>query len=175
MPSLCCPSASARSFGSALRDLPVPCRAAQRLIVESVDVGATGCEDQTRLRSDAVGGPMKPEEVVGAEMQAWSTLDADQIMARFTQDATWMPSLEHPTAHGYEEIRRAVEDFLPSMTWGELEIVNIAVAGNVVLTERVDRFIMNGEKLEAPGMGIFEVAGDKITAWRDYFCPFAHH
>ena len=118
---------------------------------------------------------MNPEEVVRAEMQAWSTLDADQIMAYFTADATWMPSLEHPTAQGYEEVRQAVEEFLRSMTWAELEILNVAVAGNVVLTERVDRFIIDGKKLDTPGMGIFEVDGDKITAWRDYFCPCAHH
>ena len=117
---------------------------------------------------------MNPEDVVRAEMQAWSTLDADQIMAHFTADATWMPSLEHPTARGYDEVRRAVEEFLPSMTWGELEIVNLAVAGNVVLTERVDRFIINGKRLDAPGMGVFEIEGDKIAAWRDYFCPCAH-
>jgi limonene-1,2-epoxide hydrolase len=36
------------------------------------------------------------------------------------------------------------------------------------LTERVDRLIYNGKALDAPGMGAFEVAGDKITAWRDY-------
>ena len=117
---------------------------------------------------------MNAEQVVRAEMEAWSTLDVDQIMSYFAPDATWMPSLEHPTAHGYDAVRREVEGFVKVMTWGELEIVNIAVAGNVVLTERVDRFIINGKKLDAPGMGVFEVTGDKITAWRDYFCPCAH-
>jgi len=46
--------------------------------------------------------------------------------------------------------------------------------GKVVLTELVHRFIMNGKRLDAPGMGTFEVAGAKITAWRNYFCPGAH-
>jgi len=36
------------------------------------------------------------------------------------------------------------------------------------LTERVDRLIYNGKGLDARGMGTLEVAGDKITAWRDY-------
>ena len=47
---------------------------------------------------------MNPEDVVRAEMHAWSTLDADQIMAHFTADATWLPSLEHATARGYDEV-----------------------------------------------------------------------
>jgi limonene-1,2-epoxide hydrolase len=39
-----------------------------------------------------------------------------------------------------------------------------------VLTERVDRFLLNGRKVELPVMGAFEVGPDgKIRAWRDYF------
>ena len=112
---------------------------------------------------------MSAQEVVRAELEAWSSLDVDQIMAYFTQDATWKPSLVHPTSSGFEEIRRAVEGILQDMTWGDIEIIHLAVAGNVVLTERIDRFIYKGKSLDAPGMGVFEVAEDKITAWRDYF------
>jgi len=39
-----------------------------------------------------------------------------------------------------------------------------------VLTERVDRFTINGKDVALPVMGSFEVAADgKIEAWRDYF------
>src|SRR5262245_41076529 len=99
---------------------------------------------------------MKPEEVVRAEMQAWSTLDADQIMAYFTPDATWKPSLDLPTASGYDEVRRAVEGFLKVQTKCDIEIVHLAVAGNIVLTERVDRLVIDGKPIDAIGMGIFE-------------------
>jgi limonene-1,2-epoxide hydrolase len=50
-----------------------------------------------------------------------------------------------------------------------MEILNLAVAGNVVLTERVDHFLLDGRKINVRLMGIFEIAGDKSTAWRDYF------
>ena len=39
------------------------------------------------------------------------------------------------------------------MTECDIEIVNLAVAGNVVLTERVHRLIYNGKPVDAPGMG----------------------
>jgi limonene-1,2-epoxide hydrolase len=120
-----------------------------------------------RLSSWRLG--MKPEEVVRAELAAWASLDVDQIMAHFTDDATWLPAFKFPTYSGLKEIRQAVDGFLKPMTKAHIEILNIAVAGNVVLTERVDRFIYNGRPLDAPGMGAFEVSGDKITAWRDYF------
>ena len=112
---------------------------------------------------------MTPEEVVRAELGAWSSLDVDQIMMYFSDDATWLPAFSFPTYSGLEEIRKAVEGFVKSMTKADIEILNLAVAGNVVLTERVDRFIYKGKPLDAPGMGAFEVSGDKITAWRDYF------
>jgi limonene-1,2-epoxide hydrolase len=71
-----------------------------------------------------------------------------------------------------EEVVRAELEAMSTldiMTQCDIEIVNLAVTGNVVLTERVDRLIYNGKSLDAPGMGAFEVAGHKITAWRDYF------
>ena len=51
------------------------------------------------------------------------------------------------------------------------DILAIAADGNRVLTERVDRFVRaDGSEIAAARlMGIFEVEGDKIVAWRDYF------
>ena len=112
---------------------------------------------------------MKPEEVVRAALKAVSSLDIEQVMAHFAPDTTWLPGFSYPTYSGIEEIRRVIEGFLNGMTRCDIEIVNLAVAGNVVLTERVDRFIYNGQEVAAPGMGAVEVTGDKITAWRDYF------
>jgi limonene-1,2-epoxide hydrolase len=112
---------------------------------------------------------MTPEEVVRAYLAAWSSLDVDQIMAYFADDATFLPGFSFPTHSGHKEIREAVEGFLKVMTMCDNEIVNLAVAGNVVLTERIDRMIYKGKPLDAPGMGAFEVSGDKITVLRDYF------
>jgi limonene-1,2-epoxide hydrolase len=112
---------------------------------------------------------MTPEEVVRAEMAAWASLDVEQIMAYIADDATFLPGFSFPTYSGHKEIREAIEGFLKVMTKADNEIVNLAVTGNVVLTERVDRLIYNGKPVDAPGMGTFEVSGDKITAWRDYF------
>src|SRR6476619_2645310 len=112
---------------------------------------------------------MTPEDVVRAQLAAFSSLDVDQIMERFTDDATFLPGFSFPTYSGVHEIRVAMEGFVTMMTKCDIEIVNLAVAGNVVLTERIDRLIIDGTAVDAPGMGAFEVVGDKIRAWRDYF------
>ena len=52
-----------------------------------------------------------------------------------------------------------------------LEVVNSAANGNVVFTERVDRFrfAKTGQRLDLPVNGVFEVRDGKIVAFRDYF------
>jgi limonene-1,2-epoxide hydrolase len=46
---------------------------------------------------------------------------------------------------------------------------NIVADGSIVLTERVDVFVLPSAKVELPVMGSFEVEEGKIAAWRDYF------
>jgi limonene-1,2-epoxide hydrolase len=50
-----------------------------------------------------------------------------------------------------------------------IETTHLAVAGVVVLTERVDTFTVGESVAPLPVMGTFEVHNGRITAWRDYF------
>jgi limonene-1,2-epoxide hydrolase len=52
-----------------------------------------------------------------------------------------------------------------------VDVLAIAEAGNKVLTERIDHLIDGAGRvfLSAPCMGIFELDGERITGWRDYF------
>lgn len=52
-----------------------------------------------------------------------------------------------------------------------IDMLAIAADGNRVLTERLDRFERaDGSEIgRVMVMGIFELEGDKIVAWRDYF------
>ncbi|MGM7972753.1 limonene-1,2-epoxide hydrolase family protein [Yersinia enterocolitica] len=52
-----------------------------------------------------------------------------------------------------------------------IEMLAIAADGNKVLTERLDRFERaDGSEIGAAKMmGILELDGDRIIAWRDYF------
>lgn len=111
---------------------------------------------------------MTPEDVVRGELGAWRRLDIDEIMSYFAIDAVW-DNVPIEAVRGFEAIRRAVERYVKRTTSGHIEILNLATAGNVVLTERIDHFSFDGHPIDARVMGAFEVAGDKITAWRDYF------
>jgi limonene-1,2-epoxide hydrolase len=67
--------------------------------------------------------------------------------------------------------KTAVEDYFAKLEFDQAdwEIIAIAANGNTVLTERVDRFTMDGRALALPVMGVFEIKDGLIEEWRDYF------
>ena len=113
---------------------------------------------------------MSPEDVVRAMLDAWGRLDVEEIISHFAPDAVY-ENVPIGAATGLEEIRTTVEQFVKdmNMTFFDAEMLQLAVAGNVVLTERVDHIVMGGTKMDLRLMGAFEIDGDKVKAWRDYF------
>src|SRR5699024_10035663 len=51
----------------------------------------------------------------------------------------------------------------------DIRILQIAAAGDVVFTERIDALRMGDRVGELPVAGVVETKDGKITAWRDYF------
>ena len=49
------------------------------------------------------------------------------------------------------------------------EIRRIVADGDVVMTERVDHFLVGNNRVRVPCMGTFESRDGKIAAWRDYW------
>jgi ketosteroid isomerase-like protein len=78
---------------------------------------------------------MTPEEVVRAAMTALTSLEIDQAMAYFADDATFLPGFSFPTCSGSTEIRKFFEASRGVITKLDVEFVNLAVAGE----RRIDR------------------------------------
>jgi len=51
----------------------------------------------------------------------------------------------------------------------DLEVRNISVTGNTVMVERIDSWVFNGNEGSIPVVGVFEIQGDKVKEWREYF------
>ena len=97
----------------------------------------------------------------------WTDFDVAKIMDFFADDAIYHNMPVQPI-QGKDAIKGLIEQFIAPFERGDWEITHIVGNGDVVLTERIDRFF--GEKtLELPVMGTFEISDGKITAWRDYF------
>ncbi len=110
---------------------------------------------------------MSPETVVLDFIAAWNRMDWSAVV-----DALHENVIYHNIPMEKLEGKSAAAAFITGMqpkavNW---EIVSIATNGNKVLTERVDHFDMpTGNAITIPVMGTFEIEGNKIKAWRDYF------
>ena len=110
--------------------------------------------------------------IIDRFVAAWAKLDIDEIMSFFTPDAVYTNIPIEPPNEGTEAIRKAIEGFVGMAD--QIEFVVKHQTENdqgVVMNERVDRFHMtaDGSWVEAAVMGVFELEGGKIKAWRDYF------
>jgi len=110
----------------------------------------------------------QPIDVVREFCALWEKGDLDAIVDSFTDDAVYHNIPVAPVA-GKDAIRATIAGFTGGVDTIEFRVLNISADGNVVLTERVDAFITSTVTIELPVMGTFEVKGDKIAAWRDYF------
>ena len=111
----------------------------------------------------------RAEDVVRDFCQAFSRQNVEELLRFFADDAVYHNIPIEPV-QGKAAIEAMLRQFIDPNGEATFEIKNLACSGPTVLTERVDRFVVNGRRVELPVMGAFEVGPDgKIRAWRDYF------
>ena len=111
---------------------------------------------------------LQPLDVVTRFCAAWSRLDIDEIIGYFGEDAVYHNIPVDPVV-GRENIRAVIVGFTTGWEQVEFEVRHAVAQGDVVLTERVDRFISPERTVSLPVMGTFEMDGGLIKEWRDYF------
>ena len=108
------------------------------------------------------------EKLVTDFCQSWTRKNVDEILGYLTDDCFYHNIPMEPCV-GKAAIRQFIEPFMKDAETVAFEIKHTTSAGNVVMNERVDRFVMGPKKIELPVAGVFEVRSGKISAWRDYF------
>ena len=95
----------------------------------------------------------------------------------FTGETIW-ELVGSATTTGADEALAKVEATQAAYGMDHLvsEVLAIATNGGSVLTERIDHVRRaDGTNIDScPCMGIFEVEGGKITAWREYYDTATH-
>lgn len=115
-----------------------------------------------------------PVETVSAFLAAWDRPGglAQAIRDMFTADAVW-ENVGMSKTSGPDEAMVVLAGFGQQADSLRMRVDTLAIAadGNRVLTERIDHICdADGKSVMAfPVMGIFELEGGKIAAWRDYF------
>lgn len=109
-----------------------------------------------------------PKTVVQTMIDAWDHRDWKKVTDLFTDDGILHSMMLEPIV-GREAIGKRI-DLLGAGTESiTLHIHNMAVTGNTVFIERTDEFVFNGHAGKVPVVGVLEVEGDRIKAWREYY------
>ena len=99
----------------------------------------------------------------------WNNRDIEGIMGSMTSDCFYH-NIPMDPQKGHDEIRTYLEPFVQMTTNIEWIVHNIAEDSNgTVLTERTDRFEINGQWMDILVMGVMEFQDGLILNWRDYF------
>ncbi len=111
---------------------------------------------------------MTPTDVVNAFVAAVEARDLDAALQLMAEDVVY-DNVPMPTIHGRDGVREFLGPFIESSSKVEFEVHRQLAEGNCVINERTDRFHMEAMLIEIPVVGVWEVAGDEIVLWRDYF------
>jgi limonene-1,2-epoxide hydrolase len=110
-----------------------------------------------------------------AFFEEWKPTLGDMLASmerRFTDRTVW-ENVGISKTIGFTEAKAFMDGFaqMYPIESGEVIVHHIAANGNVVLTERTDNFHDKDGNLlvSIKLMGTFEMDGEKIVAWRDYF------
>lgn len=109
------------------------------------------------------------QQIIVDFLEAVKANDMDRIMEFFAPDCFYHNVPLEPVV-GTAAIRQVLEDFNSLASEVEWTVHNMAeTATGHVMTERTDGFLIEGKWIQLPVMGIFELRGGKIIAWRDCF------
>ena len=105
-----------------------------------------------------------PETIIREFFASWPERNVEKFLAYFTDDAVYHNMPLEPVT-GKNGIREVLNLFLPADEI-EAEILHLVARGNLVFTERVDRFRFGEKRVELPCAGVFEIRDRKIARIR---------
>ena len=111
---------------------------------------------------------MSAEETVNAFLEAAAKRDYGKALPLLADDVEYQ-NMMLPPVHGPDAVRDTMEGLLGLCTDSTWVVHRQVVDGSTVMNERTDRFLLNGEWLDLPVAGVFEVRDGRIALWRDYF------
>lgn len=112
---------------------------------------------------------MTASDVVTALIQACERRDLDAACALVTDDIEY-DNVPIGKVYGPDGVRSVLSGGVTAAAEQiEWVVLNQVCEGDVVMNERVDRFLVDGTWVEIPIAAVFRVREGKVCLWRDYF------
>ena len=101
-------------------------------------------------------------------IEAWNTRNWQQVYDLFAADGVLQSMMLPPTV-GRAAISERIGALAKDISSIELKVRHIGVVDGVVFIERVDDFVYRGHRGAVPVVGVVEVEGGRVKAWREYY------
>ncbi len=112
---------------------------------------------------------MRAGDVVAQLIKANEDRDIDALCAVLTDDVEY-ENVGMGVCHGPDEVRALLGGFYAGAERVKWDVLAQLEQDRTVMNERVDHFFMpGGKQVDVRVAGYFEVVGDKVRRWRDYF------
>lgn len=112
---------------------------------------------------------MTPDETVTALVTACEARDLDAVCALVTDDIEY-DNVPIGAVHGPDGVRSVLSGGVTAAAEQvEWVVLNQVASGDVVMNERIDRFLVDGRWIEIPIAAVFRVRDGRVCLWRDYF------
>jgi limonene-1,2-epoxide hydrolase len=109
-----------------------------------------------------------PDYVVRALIAALERRDIESAVAFLSQDVVY-DTVPIGSVTGPAAVRAALGRAIGGSERVEWVIHHQVSRGEVVMNERLDRFLADGRWIEVPVAGLFVLRDGRIALWRDYF------
>src|SRR5437879_1088278 len=103
-------------------------------------------------------------------LAAWDRRDPTELTSYFAEDAVYHNIPREPLM-GKDAIHAHLRRILAGHDGMHFDVKPIVADGDTVVAERIDHLSAGDIAVALPVVGVFTVAGERITAWRDYFDP----
>ncbi len=110
---------------------------------------------------------MTPGETIERLMAAFEALDFESLYDLVHEDVVYQNMPQNPI-FGKAGLRALFGSF-GDVSRIRFELLNIAVNGNVVLTEHRDHLVINGRPCLMPMMTSFTLKDGLVAEWREYY------
>jgi limonene-1,2-epoxide hydrolase len=114
--------------------------------------------------------PQNSEQPMRRFLGYWSSRDAEAMVACFTEDGVDDNVSECKPMVGRAAIRAWLDTCFSRLTRIEIEILNHAVNGEWILSERVDDHIVGDKHKALPVMNAARIVDGCIVMFRDFYC-----
>ena len=113
---------------------------------------------------------MNNVEIIRQFISEWDapSPNGETLGSYFTENALYH-NIPMDPVEGKVAITATLGGMAGMMTSKGWDLLNIVGEGNIVMTERIDKFEAGENKVALPVMGVFELTDGKIASWRDYF------